>query len=97
VFFACDENDVPLAAGTLLIEGSRAWLGMGATLPEARRRGAQLALLNARLSAASTSGCVTASIETAEPAPGEVLPALNNIRRAGFREIGTRINYLCDV
>jgi GNAT superfamily N-acetyltransferase len=97
VFFACDENDVPLATGTLLIDGSRAWLGMGATLPEARRRGAQLALLNARLSAASAAGCVTASIETAASAPGEVLPALNNIRRAGFRELGTRINYLCDV
>lgn len=96
VFLACDDNGTPLATGALLIEGRHAWLGMGATLPEARRRGAQQALLAARLAAARAAGCITVSVEAEAAQPGHSSPSLNNILRAGFQQLGTRGNYLCD-
>lgn len=96
VFLACDDDGTPLATGALLIEGRHAWLGMGATLPEARRRGAQQALLAARLAAARAAGCITVSVEAEAAEPGHSSPSLNNILRAGFRQLGTRGNYLCD-
>lgn len=96
VFLACDDDGTPLATGALLIEGRHAWLGMGATLPEARRRGAQQALLAARLAAATAAGCLTVSVEAEAAQPGHSSPSLNNILRAGFQQLGTRGNYLCD-
>lgn len=96
VFLACDDGGTPVATGTLLVDGAHAWLGMGATLPAARRRGAQQALLTARLAAARAAGCATANVEAEAAAPGERNPSLNNILRAGFRQVGTRRNYLCD-
>lgn len=95
VFLACQADGTPVATGTLLVDGPQAWLGMGATLPAARRQGAQQALLAARLAAARAAGCVSASVEAAAAAPGEDSPSLNNILRAGFRQVGTRQNYLC--
>lgn len=95
MYFACDAADRPVAAGAVFIDGTRAWLGMGTTLPEARRRGAQQLLIAARLAAAKAAGCVVAAIETGVALDGEVHHSLNNIRRAGFRETGVRANYLC--
>ncbi len=96
VFLAHDPDGAPLATGALLIDGPHAWLGMGATLPEARRRGAQQALLAARLAAARAAGCATVSVEAEAAEPGHSSPSLNNILRAGFRQLGTRRNYLFD-
>ncbi|WP_432383504.1 hypothetical protein [Duganella sp. P38] len=96
VYFACDAAGAPIATGALLIDGAQAWLGMAATLPAGRRRGSQQALLAVRLAAATQAGCVTASVEAEAAPPGENRPSLNNIRRAGFREVGTRWNYLCE-
>lgn len=96
VFFACDEDGTPVATGTLLIDGAQAWFGMGGTLTAARGRGAQQALLAARLAAARAAGCVMASVEAEAAEPGEHSISLNNILRAGFRQVGTRQNYLCD-
>lgn len=96
VFLACDDDGTPVGTGTLLVDGPHAWLGMGATLPTARRRGAQQALLAARLAGARAAGCTTANVEAEAAPPGESSPSLNNILRAGFRQIGTRQNYLFD-
>lgn len=94
MFFACDADGNPVATGAMFIDGDRAWLGMGTTLPEARQRGAQQMLLAARLAAAKAAGCVVAAIETGVALDGAVNHSLNNIRRAGFDEVGLRINYL---
>jgi ribosomal protein S18 acetylase RimI-like enzyme len=95
VYFACNSNGVPVATAALFIDGLRAWLGMGATLPEARRMGAQQMLLAARMAAAKAAGCLVAGIETEAPAAGGMQHSVNNVRRAGFREIGRRFNYRC--
>lgn len=95
VYFVCDGDDAPVASAALLIDGPHAWLGMGATLPGARRQGCQQMLLAARLAAASAAGCRVAGIETGAPAEGEPSPSLNNILRAGFRLVGRRLNYRC--
>lgn len=94
VYLACDADEVPVATGALLVDGASAWLGMGATLPAARGQGAQQLLLAARLTAARDAGCTLAGIETEAAEAGEVRHSLNNIRRAGFREVGVRRNYL---
>lgn len=96
LFLAADADGTPLATGALLIDGRHAWLGMGATLPEARRRGAQQALLAARLAAARAAGCATVSVEAEAAEPGHASPSVNNILRAGFRQLGRRGNYLCE-
>ncbi len=95
VYFVCDADDAPIASAALWIDGPRAWLGMGATLPQARRQGCQQMLLAARLVAARAAGCRVAGIETGAPAEGEPSPSLNNILRAGFRVAGRRLNYRC--
>jgi GNAT superfamily N-acetyltransferase len=95
IWLACDADDVPVATAALFIDGAHAWLGMAATLPQARQRGCQQLLLATRLAAARAAGCVVAAIE-AEAAPaGAVRHSLNNIVRAGFRVVGQRLNYLC--
>lgn len=92
-FFVVDGADAaPVAAGALFVDGGRAWLGMGATLPDARCRGAQTALLAARLAAARMLDCTVAAVETGMPDGDAPSPSLNNIRRAGFRAIGLRRN-----
>jgi GNAT superfamily N-acetyltransferase len=92
-FFVVDGADAaPVAAGALFVDGLHAWLGMGATLPEARCQGAQTALLAARVEAAQALGCTVAAVETGVPDDGAPSPSLNNIRRAGFRAVGVRRN-----
>jgi hypothetical protein len=68
-------------------EGS--WLGMAGTLPEARGRGAQGALLRAR-SAGSPGPVIT---ETWVPPPGGHNTSLANMHRAGFATVAERANY----
>jgi len=96
VYFVEDERGKPVATGTLLIDGANAWFGMGATLPEARQRGAQQALLAARLAAARAAGCSMVSVEAEAADAGEHRPSLKNLLRAGFLLAGTRRNYLCN-
>lgn len=95
VYFACDANDVPVATGSVFIHGKQAWMGIGATLPDARRQGAQQILLAARLAAARRAGATTVAIEAEAAQEGKLSHSLNNIRRAGFSEIGLRLNYVC--
>jgi GNAT superfamily N-acetyltransferase len=81
------------AAGAAFIDGATAWLGVGATLSEQRNRGAQTALLAARIALAADSGCTLLATETGESIAGEVNPSLNNIRRAGFVQVCSRLNF----
>jgi GNAT superfamily N-acetyltransferase len=92
--FVVAEADSRIAAtGAVFVDGSTAWLGVGATLAEYRNRGAQSALLAARIALAADAGCTAIATETGESIAGEVNPSLNNIRRAGFVQVCSRLNY----
>jgi GNAT superfamily N-acetyltransferase len=66
--------------GAMFIDKGVAAFFSGSTLPAARGRGAQTALLHARLRAAREAGCDLALIKTA---PGNA--SQRNVQRAGFQ------------
>jgi GNAT superfamily N-acetyltransferase len=78
-----------VAAGAMYVEGEHAWCGLGATLPEARGRGAQSAILAARVALAERAGARTVSTETG----ADRGPSYRNILRAGFEEAYERPNW----
>ena len=92
-FVVAETNGRLAATGAAFIAGANAWLGVGATLSEYRNRGAQSALLAARIALAADAGCTVLATETGESISGEVNPSLNNIRRAGFVQVCSRQNY----
>jgi len=91
-YVAYDGNR-PAGAGALYLDGVVGWLGFGATLPEHRGRGAQSAILAARIEDARRQGCGTVVTETGELADDRPSSSYRNIVRAGFREAGVRQNY----
>jgi hypothetical protein len=87
-FGAFDASD--MIGGGMRWQGQEGtWLGMAGTLPEARGRGVQGALLRARSTGAT--GLVTT--ETWVPPPGGHNTSLANMHRAGFVTIAERANY----
>jgi GNAT superfamily N-acetyltransferase len=78
----------PVAAGALHIHDGVALLAGASTIPEARKRGAQRALLQARLRHAREAGCDLAMIG-AEPGSA----SQRNAERQGFRIAYTRIKW----
>lgn len=81
---ACD-GETPVAVAALYVQDDHAWLGLAATAPTHRRRGAQRALLAERIALARAQGAQVLTLETGpdwEDVPAE---ALRNARRAGFR------------
>jgi GNAT superfamily N-acetyltransferase len=87
------EGEAPAGAGALFVLGTVGWLGFGATLPEFRGRGAQSAILAARIEDARVQGCSTVVTETGALEEGRPSSSYRNILRAGFREAGVRPNY----
>ena len=91
--FAAFDGDSIVAAGFLYRQGDRAWLGLGGTLASHRKRGAQGALMAARIDAAIAAGAQFIATETGEPVAGEPNPSLANMYRCGFRRVASRLNY----
>jgi GNAT superfamily N-acetyltransferase len=91
--FVAWDGDEPVAGGALYSDGDHAWLGTAATRPAFRGRGAQTALLAARIDRARGLGASTISVETGAH-DGEPAPSYRNILRAGFVEEYTRPNWL---
>ena len=87
------DGEAPAGAGALFGHEGVGWLGFGATLPDYRGRGAQSALLAARIEDARQQGCATVVTETGELDEGRPSSSYRNILRAGFREAGVRPNY----
>ncbi|WP_088347717.1 MULTISPECIES: hypothetical protein [Rhodomicrobium] len=89
------DGETPVASGVLYVEGDWGWIGFGATLADARRRGAQNALLARRIRDGLAMGARTLVAETGQPAPGEEdrHPSYRNLRRAGFETAYVRLNY----
>lgn len=87
------EGEQAVATGALYAEGEAGWLGFAATLPEHRRRGAQNALLAARIGRARELGLATLVTSTAERLD-RPNASYRNIERAGFRLAYIRPNWL---
>jgi GNAT superfamily N-acetyltransferase len=83
----------PVATGSLYVDGTTAWLGVGFTHPDFRRRGAQSALLAARIGVARSLGATLLTTETGERLPGQSASSYDNILRAGFKESYLRPNW----
>ena len=81
-------DGVPVATGSLAIHSHVALLAGASTVPEARGRGAQRALLAARLQFAASRGCTIAMMGAA---PGS--SSQRNAERSGFRIAYTRIKW----
>ena len=89
VAFAGDES---AACAALYADGDHGWLGAAATRPEFRRRGAQRALIAARLEAGRAQGVRRFATETGERIAGAVDQSYRNILQAGFTEAYLRPN-----
>jgi GNAT superfamily N-acetyltransferase len=92
--YAVWSDDRIVAGANLFIAGDVASLNAGATAPEFRGRGAQTALIHARIEAAREAGCRIVVSETGKPSPGESNPSLNNMRRAGLQPCYPRRNWI---
>ncbi len=88
------QDDTPVAVGAVYVQGDAAWLGYGGTLPEYRRRGAQSALLAARITQAIVSGARVMTLETAPEWPDVPGESLRNARRAGFHPAYERPSWI---
>ena len=86
--FLAELDGRPVAAGALSITDGVALLAGASTIPEARRQGAQLALLGGRLRYAVDRGCDLAMM-CAQPGSA----SQRNAERHGFRIAYTRIKW----
>lgn len=86
--FLAELEDQPIAAAALSINSDVALLAGASTIPSARRQGAQLALLEARLRHAASQGCTEAMMVT-QPGSG----SQRNSERHGFRIAYTRTKW----
>jgi hypothetical protein len=88
ISFIAELNGEPIATGSLIINDEVALLAGASTVPEARRQGAQLALLEGRLRFAAKQGC-TIGMMVANPGSG----SQRNAERHGFRIAYTRTKW----
>ncbi|HEY6244061.1 MAG TPA: GNAT family N-acetyltransferase [Pyrinomonadaceae bacterium] len=86
--FLATLDSKPVATGMMSLHGGVGLLAGASTIPEARRQGAQLALLEYRLRYAAEQGCDIAMIGTL---PGSA--SQRNAERHGFRIAYTRIKW----
>ena len=86
--FLAELDGTAIATGALSIFEGVALLAGASTIPEGRRQGAQLALLDSRLRFAADQGC---DIALMGALPGS--PSQRNAERQGFRIAYTRIKW----
>ena len=86
--FLAEIDGVPVASAALSVLGPVAVLAGASTLPAARKRGVQRALLDARLRVAGDRGCGLAMMAAA-PGSG----SQRNAEREGFRIAYTRVKW----
>jgi hypothetical protein len=88
------DGDEPAASAALYAGGRLGWFGFAATLPAFRRRGAQSALLAARIRDGAALGCEVLITETGERLRDRPSNSYRNIERSGFEFAYVRQNYL---
>lgn len=82
------------AVANLFVHGDVATLSGAATLPAFRRRGAQSALMAARIREGAARGCTWLSTETWPESPGNPNPSQHNMRQLGLTELYVRHNWV---
>lgn len=87
-------GNLPAAAGGLHVGPAGGWLGLGSTLPEYRRRGAQAAIMAARFRRAAELGAELVVTETGENVPDRPSNSYRNILRHGFKVAYLRPNFV---
>ncbi len=83
--FIAEIENQPIAAGALFIHETVALLAGASTIPEGRRQGAQIALLNARLRFATEHGCELAMMAAMPGSQSQRNAEKNNFRVAYTR------------
>jgi GNAT superfamily N-acetyltransferase len=91
--FVAYDGSTPAGAGALFCAGDVGWFGATATRPEHRGRGAQGAILAARIQRGRELGLTQLVTETGVPRDGVRGPSYRNIVRVGFRASYVRPNY----
>jgi hypothetical protein len=86
------DGDEPAACAALYAAGDIGWLGVGAALPEFRGRGAQSALLAARIRDGAELGVTILVTETGVQAEGRPGFSHRNILRSSFEPAYVRPN-----
>ncbi|GAB2820739.1 hypothetical protein GCM10027176_26400 [Actinoallomurus bryophytorum] len=92
--YAVWQGEEIVATATMHVYEDAAQFFGGATLPSARRRGAQTALMAARAEAAHAAGCRWLVAETGAEQPGEHNSSLHNMFRTGFDVLYERRNWI---
>ncbi len=87
--FVAWDGEEPAACGALYADGEGGWIGVGSTRPEYRQRGAQSAILAARIERGRELGVRRFATETGE----DVDASYRNILRAGFSVAYVRLNW----
>ena len=93
-WLALGDDDEPAAAAALYVAEGAGYIGLAGTDPEYRGRGAQSALLAARIARARELGCDAIFTETGEQVPDRPSSSYRNIVRAGFEELYVLPNWL---
>lgn len=88
--FGCFDRGSLVACGALFARGATGWLGLGVTASTHRGRGAQRALIAARVAAAASAGLTVLAAETTDDTPDAPNPSTHNLWRMGFRELYPR-------
>lgn len=88
-FFMAYDEDKPVATGCVFLNGEIAWNCFATTLPEYRGRGAQGALLSARIDSARQAGCRLLTTETHKDNA-----SYRNMLRYGYKVLYERPNYV---
>jgi hypothetical protein len=86
-------DGVPAGAAAMYVHGEVAWLGIGSSKPDMRKRGSQSALLARRIADAAKLGAKHATTETGVPQPGQPAPSYSNILKSGFTVAYVRPNW----
>jgi GNAT superfamily N-acetyltransferase len=87
-------GDQPAGAAALYVAEDAGYLGYAGTLPGHRGKGAQGALLGARIRRARDLGCDAVYTETGERRPDRPSSSYRNILRAGFEELYVVPNWM---
>ncbi|HET7901024.1 MAG TPA: GNAT family N-acetyltransferase [Candidatus Nanopelagicales bacterium] len=95
--YAAFDGDRMVAVACLFATGDVAQLAGAATLPEARGRGAQSALLARRIADARDAGLRWIAAETDAASADGPSTSLRNLHRAGFELLYERQNWVVDL